>query len=67
MGEARGTKWNFDVEMNAGVPAPLGPRRQEEIPTVPPRAHPPQHDSQEPEMRGQGVHTKALRIRAVLV
>ena len=70
--EARGTKWNFDVEMDSGIPGPtLEPRRDEgmptatapmEIPTVPPPAPPPQEHV--PEMRGQGVHAKALRIRA---
>ena len=57
--EARGTKWNFDVEMDSGIPGPtLEPRRDEgmptatapmEIPTVPPPVPPP------PEMR---VHSK---------
>ena len=70
--EARGTKWNFDVEMDSGIPAPtLEPRRDEgmptgaapmEIPTVPPPTPPP--EEQVPEMRSQGVHAKALRIRA---
>ena len=70
--EARGTKWNFDVEMDSGIPRPtLEPRRDEgmptgaapmEFPTVPPPAPPP--EEQVPEMRGQGVHAKALRIRA---
>ena len=70
--EARGTKWNFDVEMDSGIPGPtLEPRRDErmptatepmEIPTVPPPAPPPEEHV--PEMRGQGVHAKALRIRA---
>ena len=50
--ETRGTKWNFDVEMDSGIPGPtLGPRRDEgmptgaapmEIPTVPPPAPPPE-------------------------
>ena len=50
--EARGTKWNFDVEMDSGIPGPtLEPRRDEgmptgatpmEIPTVPPPARPPE-------------------------
>ena len=50
--EARGTKWNFDVEMDSGIPGPtLDPRRDEgmptatapmEIPTVPPPAPPPE-------------------------
>ena len=70
--EARGTKWNFDVEMDSGIPGPtLEPRRDEgmptgaapmEIPTVPPPAPPP--EEQVPEIRSQGVHAKALRIRA---
>ena len=53
-GEARGTKWNFDVGMDAGA-----------NPTVPPPAPPPRHDSQESDLRGS-VHAKALRIRAFL-
>ena len=50
--EARGTKWNFDVEMDSGISGPtLEPRRDEgmptgaapiEIPTVPPPAPPPE-------------------------
>ena len=70
--EARGKKWNFDVEMDSGIPEPtLEPRRDEgmptatapvEIPTVPPPALPPEEHV--PEMRGQGVHAKALGIRA---
>ena len=50
--EARGTKWNFDVEMDSGIPGPpLESRRDEgmptatapmEIPTVPPPAPPPE-------------------------
>ena len=50
--EARGTKWNFDVVMDSGIPGPtLEPRRDEgiptatalmEIPTVPPPAPPPE-------------------------
>ena len=50
--EARGTKWNFDVEMDSGLPGPtLESRRDEgmptatapmEIPTVPPPALPPE-------------------------
>ena len=50
--EARGTMWNFDVEMDSGIPGPtLEPRRDEgmptatapmEIPTVPPPAPPPE-------------------------
>ena len=57
--EARGTKWNFDVEMDSGIPGPtLEPRRDEglptataptEIPTVPPPAPPPEEHV--PEMR----------------
>ena len=70
--EARGTKWNFDVEMGSGIPGPtLEPRRDEGMPTatapmeiltVPPPAPPPEEHV--PEMRGQGVHAKALRIMA---
>ena len=70
--EARGTKWNFDVEMDSGVSGlPLTSRPDEgmptatapmEIPTVPPLAPPPEEHVHE--MRGQGVHAKALRIRA---
>ena len=70
--EARGTKWNFDVEMDSGTPGPtVEPRRDEgmptatapmEIPTVPPLAPPP--EEYVPEMGGQGVHAKAIRIRA---
>ena len=70
--EARGTKWKFDVEMDSGVSGPPVASRQdegiptataqEEIPTVPPTAPPP--DSHVLEMRGQGVHAKALRISA---
>ena len=50
--EARGTKWNFDAEMDSGIPGPtLESRRDEgmptatapmEIPTVPPPALPPE-------------------------
>ena len=50
--EARGTEWNFDVEMDSGIPGPtLEPRRDEgmptatapmEIPTVPLLAPPPE-------------------------
>ena len=70
--EARGTKWNFAVEMDSGIPGPtLEPRPDEgmstattqgKIPTVPPPAPPPEEYT--PEMRGQGVHAKAFRIRA---
>ena len=32
--EARGTKWNFDVEMDSGIPGPtLEPRQDERMPT----------------------------------
>ena len=64
-GEARDTKWNFGVVMDVGVPPPLESPRQEAIPTVPPLAPPPRHDSQEFEIRGQDVHAKALRIIAI--
>ena len=57
--EARGTKWNFDVEADSGIPGPtLEPRRDEgmptgaapmEIPTVPPPA--PTPEEHVPEMR----------------
>ena len=50
--EDRGTKWNFDVEMDSGISGPtLEPRRDEgmptgaapmEIPTVPPPGPPPE-------------------------
>ena len=55
--EARGTKWNFDVEMEFGTPVQLEPPRQEASQTPPP------YLDRESEMRGQGVHTKAFRIR----
>ena len=33
--EARGTKWNFDVEIDSGIPGPtLEPRRDEGMPTA---------------------------------
>ena len=69
--QARGTKWNFDVEMDSGIPGPqVDSRRDEgmptatapmEIPTVPPPAPPPEEHVLK--MRGQGVHAKALKIR----
>ena len=72
--EAGGTKWDFDVGMDTGIPGPpLESRRDEERPSAtaqrktplwPPRAHPAQPGSDTPENRGQGVHAKALRIRA---
>ena len=63
--DARGTKWNFDVEMVAGLSAPLETRRHEKIPTTPAFVRPQQHhDSQESVLRGQGVYAKAIRIRA---
>ena len=50
--EARGTKWNFDVEMDSGISGPLGTSRPHEgmptatapreISTVPPLAPPPE-------------------------
>ena len=43
------------VEMDTGVPEPVEPRRQTEIPTVLPLVPPPQQDSQKPEIHGQGV------------
>ena len=58
--------------MDSGVPGPLVTSRpdegmptataREENPTVPPPAPPPEEHV--PEIRGQGVHAKALRIRA---
>ena len=70
--EARGTIWNVDVEMDSGISGPLVTSRPDEgmptatarveIPTVPPPAPPPKE--RVPEMRGQGVHAKALRISA---
>ena len=70
--EARGTKGNFDVDMDVGTPGPILEPRQDEgmptatalmdIPAEPPSAPPP--EEQVPELRGQGVHAKALRIRA---
>ena len=70
--EARGTKWNFDVEMDSGISGPPVASRTDEgvptatapmeIPTVPPAPPPEEHVH---EMRGQGVHAKALRIRAL--
>ena len=70
--EARETKWNLDVEMDSGLSGrpSLESRREEgvtrvtatETETAP--EPPPQPDSHVPEMRGQGVHAKALRIRA---
>ena len=69
--EARGTKWNLDVAMDFGISGPPVASRpdegmstattQGEIPRVPPPAPPPEEHV--PEMRGQGVHAKALRIR----
>ena len=61
---ARGSKWNFDVEIDTGVPAPLEVRRHEEIPTASAPVPPSQPESQESVLRGQGVRAKALRIRA---
>ena len=67
-----GRKWNSDVEMDSGVSGPPATSRPDEgmptatapmeVPTVPPPAPPPQEHVHE--MRGQGVHAKALRIRA---
>ena len=71
--EARGTKWNSDVDMDSGIPVPQVTSRPDEemptatargkIPTVPPPAPPPEEHV--PEIRGQGVHAKALRIRGL--
>ena len=69
--EARGTRWNFDLEMDSGISGPsMASRRDEgtapatatETTTAP--EPPPQPDSHVPEMRGQGVHANALRFRA---
>ena len=59
--EARGTKWNFDVEMDSGIPGLQMTSRpdeemptvtaREEIPTVPPPAPPP--EEYVPEIRVQ--------------
>ena len=58
----------FDVEMDSGIPGPTPePRRDEGMPTatalmeIPTPAPPKEHI---PEMRGQRVHAKALRISA---
>ena len=61
--EARGTTWNFDVEMDSGVSGPpLTSRPDEamptatapmEIPTVPPPAPPPEEHL--PEIRGHSI------------
>ena len=55
--EARGTKWNFDVEMDSGISGPPVASRpdegmstattQREIPTVPPPAPPPEEHVKE--------------------
>ena len=58
-----------DFNMEPGIPGPQVTSRpdvptataREEIPTVPPLAPPPEEHAHE--MRGQGVHAKALRIR----
>ena len=50
--------------MAAGVPARLETERHEEIPTALAPVLPPQHDSQDSLLRGQGVHARALRNRA---
>ena len=70
--EAGGTNWIFDEEVDSGVSGPPVASRpdegmptaavQGEIHTIPPPAPPP--EDHVPEMRGQGVHAKALRIRA---
>ena len=62
----------FDVEIDNGISGrPVASRPDEEmstattegeLPTEPPSAPPPEEHV--PEMRGQGVHSKALRIRA---
>ena len=72
--EARDTKWNFDVEMDSGIPGPtLEPRRDEVMPTatapmeiltVPPPAPPP--DTHVPEMRGQRGARKSTQDQSLL-
>ena len=62
--DARVTEWNFDVEMDAGIPAPLEVKRHDEIPTAPAPEPAPEPESQKSALRGQGVHAKAFRIRA---
>ena len=67
--EARGTKWNLNVGVDTGIPGSRDEEMpsatvQREIPMVPPPVPPPQPDSETPEMRGQGVHAKALQIGA---
>ena len=77
--EARGTKWNFGVETDSGIPGPtLEPRRDEGMPTatapmdittVPPLAPPPEehvHDMRVHSNSGGGdvaYPTKILRKR----
>ena len=66
--EARGWNWNIDVGMDTGIPGPpLESRRDEEMPSETVRREiptVPQPDRHVPEMRGQGVHAKALRIKS---
>ena len=61
--EVRGKKWNFDVEVDSGIPGPQVTSRpdegmptvtaREEIPTVPPPAPPPEEHV--PEIRGHSI------------
>ena len=64
--EARGTKWNFDVEMDSWLHVTMKRCRQrwhgEKFPQYL-HLHP-SPEEHVPEMRGQGVYTKALKIRA---
>ena len=75
--EARGTKWNFDVEMDSGIPGPtLEPRRDEgmptaaapmEIPTVPPPAPPPEkHEFETQVHNNSGGGDVAAKTRMVI-
>ena len=66
MVEARGTKWNFDVETDSGVSGPPATSRRDEgmptattpmeIPTVPPPAPPPEEYA--PAIRGHSISGK---------
>ena len=75
--EPRGTKWNFDVEMDSGIPGPtLEPRRDEgmptgaaptEIPTVPPSEPPPERHAFEMQVhRNSGGGDVAAKTKMVI-
>ena len=75
--EARGTNWNFDVEMDSGIPGPtLEPRQDEgmptatapmEIPTVPPPAPPPEkHEFEMQVHRNSGGGDVAAKMKMVI-